>query len=115
MSKQTEPTPPARQSEDFPKTTTIPDGWVTDCLMDKYNHAAPTEASDRPAARVENVIPVPATGRTNTPVNGKANGKTNGKTVHMEPQADPGDETESLFLRRLDPFPSAWDTNGMGL
>jgi hypothetical protein len=41
MSPNTEPTPPSRREEDFPKTTTIPDGWDTYAIMERYNPARP--------------------------------------------------------------------------
>jgi hypothetical protein len=84
MSNILDPNPPARREEEFPKTTTIPEGWVTDALMESYNHTGPVEgdAADngtRPTTEVD----------------------------------------ESLFTRRLDPFPkpntipNGWDLSGM--
>lgn len=100
--------PPSRRDEDFPKTSTIPEGWVMDALMEKYNQ--PREAADRGT----DPIPVPATGYMNGKANGKVNGKANGKAngaAHVEEQA----EEEGLFTRRLNPNPSAWDLTGMYL
>ena len=85
-----EPNPPSRKEEDFPKTTTIPDGWVMPELMNVYN--------------AEEQNPVPATGG-------------NGKTHDARPTPQVDDET--LFTRRLDPFPkpntipTGWDLSGM--
>jgi hypothetical protein len=50
MSPIVEPNPPSRKEEDFPKTTTIPDGWDTYAIMERYNTARP----------------VPTTGKTET-------------------------------------------------
>lgn len=60
MSKKQEPNPPARRDEEFPKTTTIPEGWDTDALMESYNHTGPAPANgngadngSRPSATVD--------------------------------------------------------------
>jgi hypothetical protein len=83
MSTNLDPNPPARRDEGFPKTTTIPEGWVTDAMMQSYNESGPAtpegDTGTRPVADVD----------------------------------------ESLFARRLDPFPkpntipNGWDTSGM--
>jgi hypothetical protein len=89
MSANYEPNPPSRREEDFPKTNTIPNGWVTDALMEKYN---PTE-------------PVPATGKD----------RSNGRHPEENTRPAPVVNDEGLFARRLDPFPapntipSGWD------
>jgi hypothetical protein len=108
MFQKQEPNPPARREEDFPKTTTIPDGWVTDALMEAYNgQAAVPQRDTRPLPQQE--ISVPATGGTN----GKTNGHTNGRARHA---SEPGEENApDLFTRRLDPFPSPGDSFGMWL
>ncbi len=109
MSTSKEPNPPSRKEEDFPKTTTIPDGWIMDALMEVYNSSG--SVSDPSGAALEqNTMPVPATGTTF--------GKVNGKSYPVDPdcrQEITINETESLFTRRLDPFPSAWDLSGMWL
>lgn len=55
-----EPNPPSRKNEDFPKTTTIPEGWNGDALMASAVNGAPSEtgeekvqASSRPAPEVD--------------------------------------------------------------
>jgi hypothetical protein len=84
MSNIQDPNPPARRDEEFPKTTTIPEGWVIDALMASYNETGPANDSNgnhgtRPSVEVD----------------------------------------ESLFTRRLDPFPKpntipgGWDLSGM--
>lgn len=87
MSYNLDPNPHARRDEEFPKTTTIPEGWVTDALMESYNHTGP--------------------------VSTEAEGTTNNGT---RPVAE---VDESLFSRRLDPFPkpntipNGWDLSGL--
>ncbi len=103
-----EPNPPSRKEEDFPKTNTIPDGWIMDCLMEVYNHNG--TVSDRGVALTDKEpIPVPATGAE----------KVNGKAHPAEPvsrvPAEPNSTSDSLFARRLEPFPSASDLTGMWL
>ncbi len=113
MSTPREPNPPSRREEDFPKTNTIPDGWVMDALMEIYNETGCV--GDRGVAQpagsqpVE-VIPVPATGVTCD--------KTNGRSHPVDSAANQpatSGEGESLFSHRLEPFPSAWDLTGMWL
>ncbi len=108
MSTTKDPNPPSRKDEDFPKTNTFPDGWVMDALMERYNAAG--SVYDRGATVLEpDNIPVPATGTA---------GKVNGKSHPVEPAARPAPaavETENLFTRRLEPFPSAADLTGLGL
>ena len=85
MSKNMDPNPPARRDEEFPKTTTIPEGWVTDAMMESYNQTGPVSP------------------------NGDGNNGT-------RPVVD---VDESLFTRRLDPFPkpntipNGWDLSGL--
>jgi hypothetical protein len=80
-----DPNPPSRKDEDFPKTNTVPEGWVSDALMQKYNG-----------------MPVPDTG-------------TRPENTRPAPQV----EDESVFTRRMDPFPktntvpSGWDVSAM--
>ena len=98
MTTTKEPNPPSRKEEDFPKTTTIPEGWIMDDLMEAYN-------GER-GVTILNQAPVPTTGIAP------------GKTYPVE--TDPAPETttqenESLFSHRLEPFPSAWDLSGMWL
>jgi hypothetical protein len=88
MSKSMEPNPPARKDEDFPKTNTVPDGWVMDDLTAAYN---PTVMRGK-----ESDMPVPNTGWQNCGVNGKTS------------RSD-----EELFTRRLDPSPAPGDEHGM--
>jgi hypothetical protein len=101
MSTSKDPNPPSRKEEDFPKTTTLPDGWVMDSLMEVYNRTGSTY--DR---GVEQPMPVPMTGAACPKTNGKA---------HDEAASMPSAESESLFTRRLEPFPSAADLTGMWL
>ncbi len=101
MSAAYEPNPPSRRDEDFPKTNTIPDGWVSDVLMDVYNSQNPTRA-DGPTRAAETALP--ATG---------ANSRGNGKSQADEAAAFPA--SESLFARRLEPFPTESDVNGQWL
>jgi hypothetical protein len=42
MAKNYDPNPPSRRDESFPKTTTIPEGWVSDAIMESYNHTGPS-------------------------------------------------------------------------
>jgi hypothetical protein len=78
-----DPNPPSRKEEDFPKTTTVPEGWIVEALTD---------------------APVPNTGGTAPEDN-----------LRPVPQV----EDESLFTRRLDPFPqpntipSGWDLSAI--
>lgn len=90
MSPKTEPNPPSRKDEDFPKTNTIPGGWVMEELMDYYN-TAPSNGKAKPAAQED--LPVPTTGKT---------------------AADSASQ-EELFSRRLDPFPAPGEQYGMYL
>jgi hypothetical protein len=109
MSPSHEPNPPSRKEEDFPKTNTIPDGWIMDALMEVYNQNG--SVSDRGVAVTgDQIIPVPTTGATCE--------KVNGKSHPVEPpaaEASSSNENESLFSRRLEPFPSASDLTGMWL
>jgi len=109
MSTSKEPNPPSRKEEDFPKTNTIPDGWVMDALMEVYNSTG--SVYDRGTTVLDpQSIPVPATGT--------AAGKENGKAHPVEQptaQEPARSESESLFTRRLEPFPSASDLTGMWL
>jgi hypothetical protein len=93
MSASYEPNPPSRKEEDFPKTTTIPEGWSHDALMETYNSTgAPTD-------------------------NGSSNGKARSDEANTRP--NPVVEDESLFQRRLDPFPkpntipTGWDLSAL--
>ncbi len=98
-----EPNPPSRKEEDFPKTNTIPGGWVMDALVE--NGSQPVY--DRGVTILDqDSAPVPTTG------------SSNGKFHLSEPvsaQETPARENDSLFSRRLEPFPSASDLSGMGL
>jgi hypothetical protein len=109
MSTSREPNPPSRKDEDFPKTTTIPSGWVIDALPDAYNGTGIVD--DRSASLMEqHNIQVPATG----PVVEKSNGKFHPiETAPAEETAAP--DHDNLFNRRLEPFPSGWDLSGMFL
>ena len=40
MSTVNEPNPPSRKKESFPKTTTIPEGWDSEPLMDSTSQTA---------------------------------------------------------------------------
>lgn len=103
-----EPNPPSRKEEDFPKTTTIPDGWVMDALTEVYNSTG--TVYDRGVSLQDQHNPVPATGT--------AAGKLNGKSHSIEPapsQENAAPDNDNLFSRRLEPFPSAWDLSGMFL
>jgi hypothetical protein len=106
-----EPNPPSRKEEDFPKTNTIPDGWIMDALMEVYNRNG--SVSDRGVTVVdEKAVPVPTTGETCEKVNGKSHPD---EPAASQDQASASTEGESLFTRRLEPFPSAWDLSGMWL
>jgi hypothetical protein len=48
------PNPPSRRDEDFPKTTTIPEGWSAEHLS-----AAPAPTAGRENSAVENTRPAP--------------------------------------------------------
>ncbi|RPJ50332.1 MAG: hypothetical protein EHM21_05235 [Chloroflexi bacterium] len=119
MSASTEPNPPARREEDFPKTNTIPDGWILDSLMDVYNSEG--SAYD-PAAQMEvKSAPVPTTGSNSGPTNGH-NGHENCRSNESEHSSEPVEapsaartENENLFTRRLEPFPSVYGMVGMYL
>jgi len=109
MSASREPNPPSRKEEDFPKTNTIPDGWIMDAVMEVYNNAG--SGYDRGVAILDKeTVPVPATGATCEKVNGKS--LTSEPAAHQAPASN---ENENLFTRRLEPFPSAWDLSGMWL
>ena len=85
MSTKYDPNPPSRRDESFPKTTTIPEGWVSDAIMESYNHTGPA-------------------------ANGHNGNGAERPTVDVD---------ESLFSRRLDPFPkpntipNGWDPAGL--
>lgn len=112
MSANYEPNPPSRREGDFPKTTTIPDGWVTDALMEAYNgKAAVPQRDQRPLP--DQVVVMPDTGRANGHANGHTNGRVNGRANGHSSGA--GEEDAELFKRRLDPFPSPGDAFGMWL
>ncbi len=105
-----EPNPPSRKEEDFPKTNTIPDGWIMDCLMEVYNHNG--TVSDRGVALSdEGPIPVPATGADCE----KVNGKSHPVEFTRQSSGEPTTGSDGLFTRRLEPFPSASDLTGMWL
>jgi hypothetical protein len=78
-----DPNPPSRRDEDFPKTTTIPEGWMTETLVNG------TEGQAKSADPADNTRPTPVV------------------------------DDETLFTRRLDPFPkpntipNGWDLSGM--
>jgi hypothetical protein len=77
------PNPPSRKEEDFPKTTTVPEGWIFEALTS---------------------APVPNTGNT---------------AAEPDTRPAPVVEDETLFTRRLDPFPqpntipNGWDISDM--
>jgi hypothetical protein len=105
-----EPNPPSRKEEDFPKTNTIPDGWIMDALMEVYNQNG--SVSDRGVSLSnEEPIPVPATGATCE----KVNGKSHSVEFASQPPVEPTAGSDGLFTRRLEPFPSASDLSGMWL
>jgi hypothetical protein len=99
MTGKNDPNPPSRRDEDFPKTTTIPEGWMTDDLMDYYNRP-PAPASDNGADPSQKTA--------------RADGQ-NSENTRPIPVVD----DESLFTRRLDPFPkpntipTGWDLSRM--
>ena len=92
MSAHTDPNPPSRKDESFPKTTTLPEGWSGDALMSTYNPPAaiPPQEGEFTASGAMQCSHRPA------------------------PQVD-----EELFNRRLDPFPkpntipNGWDLSEM--
>ena len=102
MSKNSEPNPSTRRHEDFPKTTTMPDGWSMDALMEAYNGCGERADHIRAEERM-NPVPVPATG-------GHTNGKAKTQPADTSMQKP---EPEDLFNRRLEPFTS--DNTGMYL
>ena len=98
MSANFEPNPPSRKPGGFPKTNTMPEGWVMDELMEFYNGAAAQDAvTGLPVLEPTEAVPVPATGRSN------------GQAHHdaVESAAE-----ESPFARKLEPFPSKVDLRG---
>ncbi len=103
MSTSPQPNPPSRRGEDFPKTNTIPDGWVMDELMEYYNGTGAAEGRETES------IPVPDTGAFEPKINGRSH------PVETLMQPDPTEDCEKLFTRRLEPFPSGWDLTGMWL
>jgi hypothetical protein len=116
MTNSYEPKPPSRREEDFPKTTTIPDGWVTDALMEAYNgQDAVPQRDARPLP--QQIIAVPATGGVNGKSNGHSSVHNNGHINGRAQQASEPGETPAadLFTRRLEPFPSPGDAFGMWL
>ena len=79
------PNPPSRKEEDFPKTTTIPEGWIIEEIMQN-----PSGSPDDSSSQAEdNTRPAPVV------------------------------DDESLFNRRLDPFPkpntipAGWDLSSI--
>lgn len=109
MSANYEPNPPTRKPGGFPKTTTFPEGWVMDELMEYYNGAETTTqdaVTGQPVLDPAEAVPVPATGRTN--------GKTHHKT-EREASASEAAGEESPFTRKLEPFPSSVDLRGSWL
>lgn len=109
MSTTAQPNPPSRKDEDFPKTNTIPEGWVTDAMMDFYNReVAPAVAASDPLA-----VPTPAAARKNGHNHPTSSGeKTQVDTDTAEPAQSAAQEHASPFTRRLDPFPSTWGLTG---
>lgn len=95
-----EPNPPSRKPGDFPKTNTIPEGWMVDPFVTLY--ALTFSAYHSGAPRQEN---------WDLPMTGAASFRPNGKAHAMEPDDCPAaaPDTDDLFTRRLEPFPSAWD------
>lgn len=86
MTRAYEPNPPSRKEEDFPKTTTIPAGWVMPELMEHYNGEQAAESQE---------MTVPATG---------------GRASVQESRTTP---CEELFSRRLEPFQATGNAFGM--
>ena len=110
MSAQFEPNPPSRRHEDFPKTTTIPEGWMTDGIMATYNTEGPVyDPGDPPAPAETQPLPAPTTAKT---AEAPRNGRTRESTSPAQPAAFDG---ESPFHRQLNPFPSEQALIGMWL
>ncbi len=110
MTTSREPNPPSRKDEDFPKTNTLPDGWVMDALMEVYNSTG--SVYDRGVTILEKpAVPGPATGASHE----KVNGKSHPTQPAAQQPAQAAGENDHLFTRRLEPFPSAWDLSGMWL
>lgn len=99
MSANFEPNPPSRKPGGFPKTTTMPEGWVMDELMEYYNggESASQDGVNDQAGLEARSVPVPTTGRPN------------GKVHHEEAETA---AEESPFARKLEPFPSKVDLRG---
>jgi hypothetical protein len=97
-----EPNPPSRRDEDFPKTTTVPEQWVTDALMDAYNPPA-KPSKDAPPSDAQNQQ------RAQGCEAARAEFVTTSRPV-VEPVTE-----ESPFARRLDPFPTRADQHGAWL
>ena len=62
MSAAYEPNPPSRKTEDFPKTNTMPEGWVMEEIMNAYNDPGPANSRGTAADMQAGPVPVPTTG-----------------------------------------------------
>jgi hypothetical protein len=93
------PKPPSRREEDFPKTTTIPEGWIAEALPSTTGASNSTGAPEGE----ENTRPAPV---------------VEDESLFTR-RENPVVEDESLFTRRLDPFPKpntipdGWDLSTM--
>ena len=114
MTTPIEPNPPSRRHEDFPKTTTVPEGWMTDDIMAAYNPEGSVYDPGEPARADTRPIPVPTTGK----VNGKQQDASHNGRSHETAPAQPQHsqraafDGESPFSRQLNPFPSDQDLTG---
>lgn len=85
MSKNFEPNPPSRKEEDFPKTNTMPSGWVLDDLTAAYNPPCRENSEETPPSRRDC------------------------------PNANNATPPEDLFTRRLDMTSAPGEGHGMWL
>lgn len=109
MSTPVEPNPPSRRHEDFPKTTTVPEGWMTDDIMASYNAEGSMYDPGQPARPETQPVPVPTTGK----VNGKQQpAPHNGRSHEPASTQRAAFDGESPFHRQLNPFPSDQDLTG---
>ncbi len=109
MSTFPQPNPPSRRGEDFPKTNTIPDGWVMHELMEYYNGTGAADGREE-AEQDPSGIPVPDTGTFKPKLNGRSH-----PVESVSLPAPTEEDCDKLFTRRLEPFPSDWDMTGMWL
>ncbi len=113
MTTPSEPTPPSRRDECFPKTTTIPEGWNTTAFDFTASNAA--EATEICSQNGSVLQAVPGS-------YGHSNGKVNHNGAsHSDQETSPQEGEAGLFTHGLEPFPKTntfpegWDVSGMRL